>query len=387
MEKTEQIRLAMEAEGELLFLPENMQLQEKEKHMLIIVPTLDLNGTNTVLSEMLPIFKERYIIWILSPEAGEFGQRFHALGCGVFIKQTVWSDALFRSFLQTAFDLVFLNSFCVHYYALFFLNTSVPVLWWIHESAVQISIDQKNAIHLGLLSNNFTLLAVSKKVQNGLEDLYGCISYGFPGILKDYFKYGDDRCSQAPNEKIIFFIPGAYTYIKGQDILIRAVAGLPEDYRRKCRFVFAGYHLPEQEDYFQILKKMESLCNEIELYDVMPREEVYQWYQKSRCVIAASRIDSLPTTIIEAMMHQCLCVVSDGAGISDYITDGENGFVFENENVNELTEKLMYIILNYSCLEPVAMAGRKTYEANFSEQAGQNNFQEILSKNVKNADL
>ena len=45
-------------------------------------------------------------------------------------------------------------------------------------------------------------------------------------------------------------------------------------------------------------------------------------------------------------MHGKVCIVSDATGISDYISDGINGFVFKSGVVSELIEKMNWVFNN-----------------------------------------
>ena len=71
-------------------------------------------------------------------------------------------------------------------------------------------------------------------------------------------------------------------------------------------------------------------------------------------------------------------IVSDGAGISEYMQDCVNGFVFPSENVSELMKRIMIIIKEHSNLSFIAQAGRKLYEDNFSVECVGNKVWKLL---------
>ena len=84
------------------------------------------------------------------------------------------------------------------------------------------------------------------------------------------------------------------------------------------------------------------------------------------CVLATSRVDATPTSIVEAMMFGRIVLVSDAAGISRYLTDCVNAFVFPSENEEELMKRLMLIIHDPDQLKQMGEKARTVYEEFFS---------------------
>jgi len=347
-----------------------------KKKYLFIIPDLSLNGANTVLYELLSYITcyhdESSEHFIISSANGPFAAKYEALGCHIWIRENVYCPHDIRELLSRGFTYVFLNTSSVHYYALFFMNTPVKTYWWFHESYEQLSNEQENFLHLGLLSDNFKILGVTNKVLSALREIFGINADLFPMIINDIH---DSIPATTPDKRTIkFFIPGAYTYIKGQDLLLKAISELPIEYRSKAQFIFAGYQIPTQNEYYQLIQKIANLLPEVVMLNSISREEVYKYMLSSDCIIAPSRTDSTPTTIVEAMMLKKLCLVSTGTGISEYMTDCVNGFVFDNENYSELQKRIMFIISELSSgdsrdIDGLAIAGRHLYEKMFSKEA------------------
>lgn len=328
------------------------------KKLLVITPDLSLNGANVVLYEMLELMKTYMDIFILSTEGGTFEIKLKEYNISYEIKPQVNKSAIEK----IEYDMVFLNTSSVHYYALFFQNCDVPVHWWFHESYEQLIQQKNNFVHLGLLSDNFHFYGVTPKVLRGLNDLYGVKAQILPMVVKDTY-CGQKKVKEKRN---IVFIPGAYTYIKGQDILLSVISQLPENLLLNTQFVFAGYKLPGQEEYYKRIYEFGTKFSNVIILDAISRDEVYEYYRKSICVIAPSRVDSTPTTIVEALMHQKLCIVSDGAGISELMTDCVNGFVFPVDCPDELFKRLLLVLSDSNKLDVIAAGGRKLYEKYFA---------------------
>lgn len=356
-----------------IFLPKQ-QINEEFGKMLVIIPDLELTGAMMVLMELLSIFKNKGLaLYVLSAGTdGKFRKKLTEQGAVVFIRPYVKCDNAYRNFLEEGFDYVFLNSACCFYYAYYFMNQPTKVFWWFHETKEQLDTMQAEFLNLSLLSDNFTLLGVTKNVVQGIKERFGINIENMPMPIRDCYAKSEQ------NEKVLFFMPAAYTFIKGHDILLSAIAMLPKEYLERAQFIFCGYHLPEQEEYYKKIKEIVQKLPSIVFLDEIERNEVYEWYRRCDCVLAPSRIDATPTTIIEAMMHRKLCIVSDATGISSYMTDCVNGFIFPSTNVQELLKRILLVIDARNDLTGVAEAGRKIYEEFFSVEAVEKKVDQIM---------
>lgn len=352
--------------------------------LLVITPDYSLNGANVVLLELMKVWqKQNYSLVVISQSDGELSDNFREKSEECLVISNVISSFNYIETMKERFDAVFMNTSSVHYYALKFQNMNLPVFWWFHESFEQMSTSTINFIHLGLLSANFHILSVTDKVKRGLKDLYGIESdiLHMPiedKLILDEFVRGE-VAGEDKDDEITFFIPSSYTYIKGQDILIEAIGRIPQDYLRNVKFIFAGYRLPQQDAYYQKILEGSKLIDNIVVLDAMPKEQVYEYYKKCSCVMAPSRVDSTPTTIVEALMFSKICIVSDGAGISEYLSDCQNGFVYPCQNVDELMKRILLVIVDHARLGQIAESGRKVYEDRFSPKQVEKNWLNIVN--------
>jgi glycosyltransferase involved in cell wall biosynthesis len=97
----------------------------------------------------------------------------------------------------------------------------------------------------------------------------------------------------------------------------------------------------------------------------MPREEVFALYPQSICSIIPSRDEPTSMIGIESMMFSRTIISSDMTGIGEVINDGETGFIFHNENSDELSEKIKYVIDHPQEVLIMGMKSRKIYEQNY----------------------
>ncbi|WP_092330285.1 glycosyltransferase [Butyrivibrio sp. YAB3001] len=96
-------------------------------------------------------------------------------------------------------------------------------------------------------------------------------------------------------------------------------------------------------------------------------------------VVCTSLMECLPTTAIEGFMHKCVVIVPDTAGISDYIENGKNGFIYKCNNKEALAESIKYVIDNREAMAEVKEEARKTYERFFQYDSLRKAFLKELS--------
>ena len=249
----------------------------------------------------------------------------------------------------------------------FFQNTDIPVYWWIHEAPELIEDSFPGFPNPHLISSNFNLFAPSKGAAGSFNAHYSCNINVLPVPVFEPESLQADIPFHLPDDKILFLIPAAYTYIKGQDILLSAIQSLPDVYKHNSFFIFCGYTLEKQTEYKTKIFDMASNMGNVIMLDNLPQNTVYAIMSRCHCVVAPSRIDTIPLTIVEGMMLNKLCLVSEKTGISAYIQDCANGFVFRDQD--ELIKRLLLIINDYDSLNNIAAKGHEIYNDVYSPAA------------------
>ena len=235
------------------------------------------------------------------------------------------------------------------------------VYLWLHDSdnIYEYMNFWKDKIIQGLENKNLKICAVSNVAkQNFYKWITKCNIEVLPcGIA-------DTDYSFSVNSKIVFAVIGSIHPIKGQDLLIQAVKRLPSYIYEQVEFWIIGkesdmdfYH-KLQEDAKNI--KCTKFMGEIE------KEELKQMYSSIDIVIIPSRKETMSLVAIEAMSHGKLCIVSDAAGITDYLEDEKNSLIFSSENIGALADKIEWCLQNKNALIQLKKNAREIYEKYFS---------------------
>ncbi|MGH6896600.1 MAG: TIGR04063 family PEP-CTERM/XrtA system glycosyltransferase [Geminicoccaceae bacterium] len=152
----------------------------------------------------------------------------------------------------------------------------------------------------------------------------------------------NDRSTRAP---VIGFIGSFYSY-EGLDLLVEAASRLVR-LRPHTRFVLVGGG-PEEA-------RLRDLCRARDLNGCMtfagwvPHERIDECYRQIDIMVYPRRRNRLtelvtPLKPLEAMAKGKIVLASDVGGHRELIEDGQNGFLFEAEDVSDLLRRLLDLI-------------------------------------------
>ena len=87
-------------------------------------------------------------------------------------------------------------------------------------------------------------------------------------------------------------------------------------------------------------------------------DELIKKYSNANLFILASKSEGLGRVVIEAQATACPVLVSSNTGAVDLIIDNETGYIFENDNLNDLKNKIKNIIDNQLYSVQVGVNGK-----------------------------
>ena len=216
------------------------------------------------------------------------------------------------------------------------------------------------------------------------RDLEGLIHAGYKGRAYQIYPYVDprkwrpvgeakvvrvaERHGLSPDDLAVLVV-ARMDYIKGQDVAIKAHALLR---RRRSNvklllvgdgsFTSAGLGHSKGETWSRYLR---SLVRELGVQDSVKflgyvgDEELRALYTRADAVVVPSKMEGFGLTTVEAWSYRKPVVVSRGAGSSELVIEGVNGYTFKPEDHEELCEKLDALLSN---AEAAAKMGEVGYE-------------------------
>jgi len=166
---------------------------------------------------------------------------------------------------------------------------------------------------------------------------------------------------------------------KNQELLLDAFSETAEKYNAACIFIGEG-------DMVLPLKE------KAELYNIADKVRFYRYKEDSSrflkyfdLVVLPSLSEGLPLTVLECFRERVLFLGSDIPSIAELVKDGDTGYLFLSEKVDDLTDKLERGISITSVEKQVITENAyKFYEADFTKQimfdTYMNLYNDLLSK-------
>lgn len=206
------------------------------------------------------------------------------------------------------------------------------------------------------LLDGATMLAVSESTKDRLSGLVRCnpeeITVVPNGIDVSEFDYKFN-----PDGPIISLCE--LTPRKNISALLRAWSRLEPARKPNRELIIAGDGTRR--------KPLEELASDLSLTSVrfvgyVSEKRKRKLFRDAFCYVLPTRMEGTGISNIEAMASGCVVLSTDSPGVSDYLTDQENGYLVSVDDPKSLSERLEEILDNAITQEHVAEAGRKTAE-------------------------
>ncbi len=169
----------------------------------------------------------------------------------------------------------------------------------------------------------------------------------------------------SPDDKVILFF-GQIKKVKGLDILLRSLPGAIK-HHPDIKLVIAGKVWKDDFSNYQKIIREHGIENNVVTYiQYIPDDDVANFYKAADLVVLPYKKIYQSGVLLMAMSFMVPVLASDLPGIIEIIKDGENGYVFESENVTSLTVELIKLFLDKSSLERIGKEGLKTVDKEYN---------------------
>jgi len=168
--------------------------------------------------------------------------------------------------------------------------------------------------------------------------------------------------------------------MKGQDVIIKALPAILRRFpKTKLLLIGNGSFTSSRRGGLGHSKgaiwqrKLEDLVQELGLEEnviftgYLLDRELRAAYKRSDVVVLPSIQEGFGLVVIEAWLYKKPVIVSSGAGISELIVQGENGFIFEPKNSEELAEKVIDVLSHPEKGAAIGEAGFDTAMKEYAE--------------------
>ena len=249
------------------------------------------------------------------------------------------------------------------------LNGSfVPVLWWLHDAfagypfiAHKIPKTLGSNVHVCAVGSHATAAMHSVRPDFNIEQLI----YGLPDYAQESFPVYDISYAGG---RPLFVTVGSFEPRKGQDIFCNAIRLLKPEVRQKAAFLFVG-KAADKSLKSAVDALVEDYPDTVFYRKRLERPEIKSLMDQCTCVVCASRDDPMPTFVTEGLIFGKPSIVSEHTGTAGLITEGVDGFVYRDDDPDQLAKVLEHAILHPDQLAAMKADCRKMYEKYYSNEA------------------
>lgn len=162
-----------------------------------------------------------------------------------------------------------------------------------------------------------------------------CLSFENPCLSDEELHNANSLAKQKTYEKelVICFV-GALKAFKGILSFLEALNNLDNKYFKKV--LIAG----DGEVRQQVEKLAQKSPMDIKILGYQNRVQLEKIYTESHFCILPSASEGFPKVIAEAVSFGCIPIVTDISCLSQYIIDGQNGFLLKDNRPNTIKDKL-----------------------------------------------
>lgn len=166
-------------------------------------------------------------------------------------------------------------------------------------------------------------------------------------------------------EKVVIGTVKALEHNYGIDLLIQSLALLKvkcPDLKFKLKIVGRGSAETELKNLVSTL----NLSDSVEFLGYIDNTRIPELYRSFDIVVVPSRRESFGVSILEAYAAGVPVVASDILGFNDVCKNDETVVRFKNDDVNDLTEKMIYLLRNESMRKELARNAQQFVAEQFS---------------------
>jgi len=335
------------------------EIGNEGKKILFFSIALNSTGANNALYTCVKALKRNgYTVQVVARDGGEILDKLLKLSVPVMVTN-VFSDEnkVYNELVDWA-DEIIVNTIWMYQVVYELEKYGRKVTWWLHETGALEYLD-KDFLKSLLSNDRETTWYVSNTVRDIVSEYMGVnaegelLSFGIDNQSVDRSAFSD--------EKISVGCIGHIGRGKGQDLFVKAIQRLSDDVKRKAIFYIVGAGRLDEES-----EQIVSVNPNVVMTGEIPYENMHEVYNKLDVIACCSREEGMSSVVVEASMYKRTSIVTSIAGIVEYLTNDEDTILFESGNVDDLSEKIEWVIENRENAKKIGEASYCMYNEHFS---------------------
>jgi glycosyltransferase involved in cell wall biosynthesis len=347
------------------------------KDFILFSHDLSASGAPRVLYDIaMTLINAGHYVLVVSPENGVFGERLLAAGADVIIDPLALSGHPAVVDLAKNFDAAICNTVQCWRIPLE-LQPYLPVYLYAHESQLIRHFSENVPGFREGMSAATAIWAAGPLAVSAIRDYCAIEARNIEGCVAPNYLPTDRQSSG----KIVIAVIGTYEPRKGQDIAIRGFGLLPLKLRDKCQLVMAGR--TNDDDFRGKLQNIAGNDSNVVFNDELNRTDVAVLLSCADIVLIPSRDDPLPLVSMEALASGKVLVCSKTTGTSEYIQDGESGFILRDNEAESVKATLQLVLDRMHDWPRIGANARGVYEAHFTPRHFEERILQALDRDLR----
>ncbi len=202
-----------------------------------------------------------------------------------------------------------------------------------------------------------TLASFLETIDNTEKIIEKCqiIPHGsYIGLLPDKISKKEAKEKFHINENdFTFLFFGQIKRVKGLDILLKAFSQLLQQYNSNVKLIIAGKIWKDDANIYNSIIAENNLSSHL-IMDIkyIKDEDIVNYYSAADCIVLPYKKIFQSGVLLMAQSYRLPVIVSDLLGMTEIVSDEENGFIFKSESINDL-EKTLEKVMQYPDLERI----------------------------------
>ncbi len=170
-----------------------------------------------------------------------------------------------------------------------------------------------------------------------------CLTFENPCLNANDIEKGNRLVKEKTfnGNRVNFCFVGRLEEENGIGLLIQAFSKLDDNDCSKIGNIHIVGHGKDLDLYKQ---KASDLALKFHFHGFLSRNDVHDIYIDSHAIVLPSASEGFPKVIAEALNFGCLPIVSNVSGISNYVKEGQNGFLLNEISVEGIIDKLQDVL-------------------------------------------
>jgi glycosyltransferase involved in cell wall biosynthesis len=191
------------------------------------------------------------------------------------------------------------------------------------------------------------------------------IAYGTDPNKTIVFPWGVDLEHFKPNwqpsnrQTFTLFCNRSWEPLYGVDVLARAFVKVAYQQENVELILLGG---GSQGNIIRNILQKGDVLDRVTFGGQVSQTDLPRWYHMADIYISPSHVDGSSVSLMEALACGIPCLVSDIPANKEWVFDGENGWLFRDGNVDDLSEKILTAMKNRASLQRIGEVARKTAE-------------------------